>query len=499
MTAATLKTARAPADTNRNRFWYGVGHGAEGIKTSALSSVVLFYFSQVLGLDAKLAGLAMLLAVVTDGIADVLVGAWSDTTRSRWGRRHPFMYAAAIPFALSFAAIFMAPQGLSQGALFAWLLIGALVARNAMALFIVPYYALGVELSTDHDARTSITAYRAVFNYLGMTLVFVVGAMIFHKSGQLDPSNYPLYGSLLGGIMLVMTLGCALGTHNAIPHLPVAQPGDRFNVRQMVADVVKALRNRAYATLFFGLFIWATGLIVLRTMEIYLATYFWRLDHALVFFLPLTGYAASLIATPLWAAAAHRIGKRPAILISFISSIVVYAVLISSRAFGLLTPQTPHYVAIVFSATFFASMIASASVVLAGAMLGDVCDEYELRTGLRREGILSGGTAFITKCSTGVAGQIGGLIIAAVALAPKADPSTVSNAVSNKLALIAVATFALFAAAATICFALYPLSKQRVHEIQAALARRSSGGHQAEEDAVEAAVLAHPPTAGVPS
>jgi GPH family glycoside/pentoside/hexuronide:cation symporter len=156
-------------------------------------------------------------------------------------------------------------------------------------------------------------------------------------------------------------------------------------------------------------------------------------------------------------------------------------------------------VVLVFGGTFIASMIASASVVLAGAMLGDVCDEYELRTGLRREGILSGGTAFITKCSTGVAGQIGGLIIAGVALAPKADPSTVSNAISNHLALVAVATFAGFATLATVCFALYPLSKQKVHEIQAELARRSAAGHQAAEDDIEEAVMAHPPTAGVPS
>src|SRR5690606_3076555 len=128
----------------------------------------------------------------------------------------PFMYAAALPFAVSFAFIFLAPQGMSQGAMFAWLLIGCLIARNAMAMFIVPYYALGVELSSDHDARTTIVAYRAVFNYLGMMLVFIVGAVIFtsspsYPSGQLDPSKYPLYGVLLGVIMLFMTLGCTIG------------------------------------------------------------------------------------------------------------------------------------------------------------------------------------------------------------------------------------------------------------------------------------------------
>lgn len=476
---AQAVAARAPADTNANRFWYGLGHGAEGIKTSALSSVVMFYFSQVLGLDAKLAGLALLLAVVTDGIADVLVGAWSDSTHSRWGRRHPFMYAAALPFALSFAAIFLAPQGMGQGAMFAWLLIGCLIARNAMAMFIVPYYALGVELSSDHDARTTIVAYRAVFNYLGMMLVFIVGAVIFtssaaYPSGQLDPSKYPLYGLLLGAIMLFMTLGCAIGTHNAIPHLPRAQESDRFHLGRLLTDVGRALRTRSYAALFFGLFIWATGLIVLRIMEIYLATYFWRLDHSLVFLLPLSGYVASLIATPLWAWIAGRLGKRPAILLSLGGSLVAYALLISARAFDVLTPQTPHYVVLVFAGSFIAAMISSAGVVLGGAMLADVCDEFELNTGLRREGVLSGGTAFITKCSTGVAGQIGGIIIASVALAPKADPATVSEGVSNHLALTAVATFALFTIAASACFAAYPLSRRRVHEIQAALRARAA-------------------------
>ena len=126
MSETTVKTEN-PADTAWNRFWYGAGQSAEGIKISVMSSVLLFYYSQVLGLEPGLAGLALLLATITDGVSDVIIGGWSDNFRHRWGRRHLLMYASILPFGISFIALFYPPEGLGQQGLFLWLLVTTLL------------------------------------------------------------------------------------------------------------------------------------------------------------------------------------------------------------------------------------------------------------------------------------------------------------------------------------------------------------------------------------
>ena len=102
----------------RVRIAFGIGQLPEGIKSAAFGFFLLFYYNQVLGLSGTLSGIAIFLALIVDAISDPMVGALSDSTRSRWGRRHPYMYAAAIPFAASFYFLFAPPAGLTEMGLF---------------------------------------------------------------------------------------------------------------------------------------------------------------------------------------------------------------------------------------------------------------------------------------------------------------------------------------------------------------------------------------------
>ena len=93
---------------------YGFGSVAEGVKNTAFSVFLLFYFSQVLGLPGTMAGGAIFLALCVDAVTDPLIGSISDNFTSKIGRRHPFMYAAAIPMPLCFYWLFNPPAGLEQ-------------------------------------------------------------------------------------------------------------------------------------------------------------------------------------------------------------------------------------------------------------------------------------------------------------------------------------------------------------------------------------------------
>ena len=100
---------------------YGIGQLGEGFKNSSFETFLFFYYNQVLGVSGTWTGIAIFLALCVDAIADPLVGSLSDGWRSRFGRRHPFMYAAALPMGVCFALLFLPPDGLSERALAAWL------------------------------------------------------------------------------------------------------------------------------------------------------------------------------------------------------------------------------------------------------------------------------------------------------------------------------------------------------------------------------------------
>ena len=130
---------------------FGIGQAAEGMKNQAFAVFLVFYYQQVIGLPGWMAGLALAVALIFDAIMDPLAGLISDRTQSRWGRRHPFMLASAVPLFFAFIALFQPPDGMSDWAYFAWLTVFAILVRGALALYYVPHLALLPPLA---DARS---------------------------------------------------------------------------------------------------------------------------------------------------------------------------------------------------------------------------------------------------------------------------------------------------------------------------------------------------------
>ncbi|MEM6653782.1 MAG: MFS transporter, partial [Pseudomonadota bacterium] len=100
---------------------YGSGAAANGIKNNGFEYFLLFYYSQVLGVDSTLVGATLMIAMVVDGITDPVVGYWSDNLKTRFGRRHPFMYLAIVPVALVYVMAWNPPEGVTGNALFPYL------------------------------------------------------------------------------------------------------------------------------------------------------------------------------------------------------------------------------------------------------------------------------------------------------------------------------------------------------------------------------------------
>ena len=133
---------------------FGIGQMAEGIKNSSFSAFLLFYYNQVLGLPAETAGLAIAISLIFDAVTDPMIGTISDRWNSPHGRRHPFMYASALPLGVSFYFLFSPASFATSGSeftLFLWMLTFTILTRGAMTLYHVPHLALGAELTEDYD------------------------------------------------------------------------------------------------------------------------------------------------------------------------------------------------------------------------------------------------------------------------------------------------------------------------------------------------------------
>ena len=161
--------------TQKTKIFYGIADLGISLLTASIQFFLLFYYTDIAGIDPALAGSAMLVGKLTwDAINDPLFGYFSDRTRSRWGRRKPYMLLGAIPFGLSVWLLFSLPPGLVGVQAFLAVLGTFLLADTFQTVVSVPYYALSAELTYDYDERTSLISIRMIFTVLG----YILGAAL---------------------------------------------------------------------------------------------------------------------------------------------------------------------------------------------------------------------------------------------------------------------------------------------------------------------------------
>ena len=158
---------------------YGAGMLVQDTLGLGLGTLLLFYLTVVCGLSGSAAGFALGVALVVDSFIDPLVGSISDNSRSRHGRRHPFMLGAAVPIAVGFGLLFSIPTALSGMGLFIYVLTMLMIVRIGLSFFQVPYIALGAELSDDYSERSTIVASRVLFTVVAGVSAAVLAYGVF--------------------------------------------------------------------------------------------------------------------------------------------------------------------------------------------------------------------------------------------------------------------------------------------------------------------------------
>ncbi|NQZ99456.1 MAG: MFS transporter [Myxococcales bacterium] len=463
--------------------WYGVGQAAEGIKNYSFAVFLLFYFNQVLGLSGTLCGVALAVALAFDAITDPLAGTLSDRLDSRWGRRHPFMYASAVPLGLFFALLFTPPAALGQWGLFCWLTSFAVLTRFAMTLYHVPHLALGAELTDDYDQRSRVVLIRSLGSFAGtaftagMALLYFMQPSAAYPDGRLNPDAYPAYALFAAVIMAVSILASAAGTHWRIPYLP--RPAETFErtgiAWRVIADVRAALAVRPFRFLFIATLLIFTAGGVANNLNLYSGIYFWQIDTR-----EMAAYGAFLgigtvVGMIFWTRVSHRIDKKP----TFLLGLFIFTVFVSfppiCKAIGLFPPRESSAYLPLFTlcGTLFAFGVAGPTV-MGGSMMADITDADEVSSGRRREGIFFGALALVAKASVALGSIIAGRVVDLVGLFPGTDPSEVAPEVARQLGLVQGGTLLVLVSLSLAALSRYDLTREAHQRIRQTLDARAA-------------------------
>jgi glycoside/pentoside/hexuronide:cation symporter, GPH family len=397
---------------------YGLGSVAQGVGTVALGTAVInYYLVSVIGLRPGVVGVVIMLSLIIDAVLDPLIGRWSDTSRSRWGRRHPFMYASAIPIAICTVMLWRHPAWVSAVAMPAYVFTMLVVLRVAGGFYQIPSDALAPELAPDYHERTTLISWRWAFGVAGALLLGILLNGVFLRRdahnplGQNNPAGYANFGIAAAIIAVSCILISAYSTQRYVPLLQ-QPPKRRQSVGQTTREIFKVLSNPSL------LAIMASGLVsgvaggVTESLRNFMSYDFWGLTPQVIALMTVAIVPASLIGVIAAPLLSRALDKKRTMITVFTLSIFAGVVPVSLRLLGLLPPNGSWVIPMVLTAdVFVAAALGITGFVIVGSMIADVVEDAAVKTGVRAEGLLFATNGLLPKFTTGAGILLGNMML----------------------------------------------------------------------------------------
>ena len=439
--------------TLRTKAGFGVGDLGGNLFFTVSGFYFLFYLTDIVHLDARVAGTILMVAKVWDAVTDPAVGYLSDVTITRWGRRRPYLIAGSFLIIVALMMLFTPPPAVPV----VWVLIATCLANTAYTCINIPYGALTPEITNDYHQRTVLNGWRMSFAVVG-SFVGAAAILPLVKLFGGGPAGWNGMGLAIGAVIALSTLVVVV----TIDERPLTSRPS-ISLRAILRSYREVLTQR---TFLLALLPWAlhiTGINVIQGALLYYFRVIYQDEGAFQIALPIL-LGSAIVSIPAWVMISKRIGKRA----SYNIGMSIFAIsVITFFAIGHTEGPIVAYIVMAIAGTGFATQY-----VMPFAILPDVVDADYAETGVKREGVYYGLWTFASKLGQAVALNLTGWVLHLANYSEGAPPIAQPPSALMGIRLLTGPIPALFFGIGVVVLRRYPITPQRYLQIQARIATR---------------------------
>jgi glycoside/pentoside/hexuronide:cation symporter, GPH family len=458
---------------------YGSGDWGKSSFNTLRQIFYAIFLTDVVGLDPRLASIAALIGIVWDAINDPVIGAFSDSVRTRWGRRRPFLILFCVPFALAFLLLWWAPPWRSQLMLVIHITLAYMLSDTIQTFITVPYLALTPEIAPGYDERTSLTTFRMFFNLIASLATAVAAPMIIDaciENGLSLQQGYLIIGALFGGLAIIpfVLIFSTIREKAISEEARVVKPSIRSifytlwqNRPFRIAAGIYALNWISFDLMglmlpYFILYWVSQGDLLAKTslFGINLAV------ESVVFGILII---TAMITLPFWNWFSRKYSKSRAYIIGMSFWIIVQLLILTIL---------PGQMGFIMALAFLTGLSVSNAHIIPDAIFPDVIDWDELRTHQRKEGMYYGAINLVRKLSSALATFLALQVLGWFGYQSPPQDVIVFNQGPTTILAIRILTgpvVAIFLLTAIFLAWKYPLNRERQEMIRRSLTRRNRG------------------------
>lgn len=463
---------------------YSVGQVVES-GYLAVNGFIFFYYTAVLGLSGSMVGAALAISMCLDAAADPLIGSWSDSVRSRFGRRLPVMLLGAPLTMLTMGLLFSPPSAFSPFLLFGWLTLTKMGVRGFASMFNIPYFALGGEMTDDYAERSKIVANRLLAGILVTVVITALAYSLFFagEGGLQQPDRYPAFGWTIAAVVLIGALVCCLGVWRYAAALPQPTTAPEPMGRRLVPEIMEVWGNPTFRTLFLSLLLFASAAGVNSALANHTYVFVWKLRPETIQIIAYALLVGILAGIPLTSVLLRSLEKKSVVGIGFVLVIIPWVILPLVRATGLFAPTGAEALPWLTVTTFVVGIGTGLIFIAYPSMMADAAEEHEHLYGARREGLFFSGLGFSGKAAAGMGTLLGGLALDALQFPREVGRQVDAVVAEDVLRHLTLAWGVLPAVLAVLGFVVFaPYAITRVRHERIAVALRAKRVAEAAED-----------------
>lgn len=457
---------------------YSTGECAFSLVNNALIAYAAIYYTDALGLKPLLAGIAMSLGIFWDAISDPIMGHISDNTRSRYGRRHPYILLGGLALAVSFYFLWKIPEMFTVNTtyLFWYLVCINLVLRTAFTVYIVPYTALGFEICSDYTGRTKIQGIRLVLNMVANILGIALGWYVFFRNvgdirGLTVAGNFVNMGMVFSLAVLVVILFVTFATFKHIKDSRNIKLSGN-SVRAFYIDMKEILLDRYARRVFAYTLVVIFGIAFVASFQVFLYEHFMKFSGLY----KTICHGSSMVLTAIGGIAAsalvRRFDKKGAVYVGVIVSVAACAVLAvlflpgiikPGQSFSLMGIKVP--LALILFTLLHGSYWMGNGVLfpVALSMMADVSEIHEIESGVNKDGAYSAMYSFALKFSSAIGVLVSMVFLTVIGFVAGQSQTA---AVAWRLGAVALLSGPVFSIMALFLIKKYPVTEALLEKIR---------------------------------